>query len=121
MLQKNICVFMVLVLVIVVSSKSFAQQDPQLSQFSLDPVAYNPAFAGINKDLSAAIDARTQWVNITGHPVAEAFYINSFSTALHGGLGIDILNNQQGVQRNTFAGLDYAFIISGKKSLFSIG
>lgn len=100
---------------------SVAQQDPQFSLFSLNPVAYNPAVTGINKSLNISLQGRTQWVNITGNPQAQFFNINSYASPLHGGIGLEVMNNLQGVQRNTFIGAEYSYLIEGRKSRFAIG
>ena len=60
-------------------------------------------------------------VGITGHPTAQAISISSYIPNLHGGVGFLVLNNQQGVQRNTCAMVGYSFIIGNNNHRFGIG
>ncbi len=104
-----------------ISDYLYAQQDPQYSLSSLNPVAYNPAVIGVNKAINASLQARTQWVGITGNPQLQYLNANTYAPPLHGGIGLEVMNNQQGVQRNTFIGAGYSYLVEGKKLRFAVG
>lgn len=99
----------------------YAQQDPQFSLFNLNPVAYNSAAIGANKAINVSLQARTQWIGITGNPLSQYLNVNTYAPPLHGGIGLEVMNNQQGVQRNTFIGAGYSYLMEGKKSRLAIG
>ncbi len=43
------------------TQKLSAQQDPIYAQYLNNPLTINPAYAGINNQFSARVQARTQW------------------------------------------------------------
>ena len=47
---------------------SFAQQDPQYSQYMFNQLVINPAYAGSKDAVSTVIDLRKQWVAMPGSP-----------------------------------------------------
>ncbi len=114
-------VLRLLLLIFCSTEFSFAQQLPQFAYGSLNPEFYNPAVSGITKSINASAIGRTQWLNITGHPTAQALTLSSYVPNLHGGLGLLILNSQLGVQRNTYAMVGYSFITGNKNHRFGIG
>jgi len=46
----------------------FSQQDPLYSQYMLNPLVINPAYAGLNNNLNIMAGYRTQWTGFDGHP-----------------------------------------------------
>jgi type IX secretion system PorP/SprF family membrane protein len=98
-----------------------AQQDPQFSQSFLNQAMYNPAYNGLENVLSATAHFRSQWVGIEGHPISQNISLHSPVPVLHGGLGINLINEQAGVMRNTFLSLGYSYIMKTKAGNFAIG
>ena len=47
---------------------SFAQQDPQYSQYMFNQMVINPAYAGSKEAVSTVADLRQQWVSMPGAP-----------------------------------------------------
>lgn len=109
------------VLLLCMGLRSFAQQDPQFSQYFLNQAAYNPAFTGLDKSLSATAQFRSQWMGIEGHPISQNIAVHSPVPVLHGGLGIVLLNEQAGVLRNTGVTVNYSYILKTKAGEFSFG
>jgi len=56
------------VLLIVMATGVFAQQDPLFSQYMFNKLAVNPAYAGSREYLTVDALYRYQWVNIDGAP-----------------------------------------------------
>ncbi len=98
-----------------------AQQDPQFSQYIFNQFVYNPAYAGMDNSLSATAHLRTQWVGITGHPLVQNISVHSPVSLLHGGAGLQILNEQEGAVRITSASLAYSYILKSRIGKFSFG
>ena len=53
-------------LVCLLESGSLSAQDPILSQFYINRLYLNPAYAGVNRDLTIGVVNRQQWTNIRG-------------------------------------------------------
>lgn len=51
-----------------VSSVLLAQQDPIYTQYILNPLVINPAYAGLGNNLNAMVSYRTQWMGLEGQP-----------------------------------------------------
>ncbi|HKC67218.1 MAG TPA: type IX secretion system membrane protein PorP/SprF, partial [Bacteroidia bacterium] len=58
------------------SSLSFAQQDPQFTQFMFCKQAYNPAVVGTNGSICFDALFRQQWVSFPGAPKTGLFGFN---------------------------------------------
>ncbi len=75
---------------------AFAQQDPQFSQNMFIKLPINPGYAGTNGAICATAAYRTQWVGFPGSPKTILFTIDAPVSALHGGAGLTIVNDQLG-------------------------
>src|SRR5580765_4630884 len=98
-----------------------AQQDPQFSQYFLNQIVFNPGYTGMDNALSVSAQARSQWMGIEDHPVIENVSVHSPVPALHGGLGLLLLNEEAGAIRNTSINASYAFHIKTSAGTVSIG
>lgn len=101
--------------------RAVAQQDPQFSQHFMNQVMYNPAYNGLENALSATAQFRSQWVGIEGHPITQNISAHSPVPILHGGLGINILNEQAGAMRTTYLSAGYSYIIQTRAGSISMG
>ncbi|MEE9349770.1 MAG: type IX secretion system membrane protein PorP/SprF, partial [Flavobacteriaceae bacterium] len=63
--MKKITSILVLFLILITST-SFAQQDPQYTHYMYNMNVVNPAYAGSRETLSIGVLGRTQWVGIDG-------------------------------------------------------
>jgi type IX secretion system PorP/SprF family membrane protein len=104
--------FLVLVLVLF-SGISFAQQDAQFTQYMYNTMVVNPAYAGSREALSVFALHRTQWVGQDGAPVTNNLSINS-PVGRNLGLGVSILNDRIGPQdkNNIAVDLSYSVFVS---------
>jgi len=98
-----------------------AQQDPQFSQYFLNPYLYNPAYGGLDKALSLTAHVRAQWVGIDGNPFSQNVSAQSPVDLLHGGMGLQVINEQAGALRMTSTSLSYNFIQKSRIGYFSFG
>lgn len=97
------------------------QQAPVTSQYVLNPLAINPAYAGNRNALNIAAFFRRQWIGINGGPetmtlAADAPFLDSKL-----GLGFIITNDRLGVTKETHFGTDYSYKISLSKGILSLG
>jgi type IX secretion system PorP/SprF family membrane protein len=102
------------------SSLSFAQQDPQFTQFMFCKQAYNPAVVGTNGSICFDALFRQQWVSFPGAPKTGLFGFNM--NAGNFGVGLTIMNDQIGFQNTTMARIAGAYHIHiGPTGILSIG
>lgn len=83
-------------LLIGLSWSLFAQQPAQYSTYMLDPMRYNPAYAGLDYALSVTGTYRQQWAGLDGAPEGQRVSVHLPLYFLRGGLGFQIENDQIG-------------------------
>lgn len=97
------------------------QLAPVTSQYVLNPLSINPAYAGNRNALNIALFYRRQWTGIAGAPetmtlAADAPFLDSKL-----GLGFIITNDKIGVTKNTSILTNYSYRISMDKGNLSFG
>ena len=106
---------------IVFSTNAFAQQHPQYSLHRFNQAAYNPAFVGLDDLFSVTAQARYQWTGIDGAPLSQNLSAQLPLYAIKSDVGLLVLNNQQGLQRNTEATLQFNYRIRQRRTIWAIG
>lgn len=87
---------------------TFAQQDPQFSQY-LDHNAFiNPSFMVNDYELNADVQHRQQWVGFDGRPISTAANVSYEVKKAHSAFGITYLIDALGAQYSHNARLNYA-------------
>jgi type IX secretion system PorP/SprF family membrane protein len=99
----------------------FGQLTPITSQYVLNPVIINPAYAGSRGALNLAAFYRNQWVNIKGAPVTMTFSIDAPISKEKIGLGLMIVNDKIGVTKETNFISSYAYKIGIGDGNLSLG
>ncbi len=97
------------------------QLTPVTSQYVLNPLSINPAYAGNRGALNIAAFYRRQWTGITGAPetmtlTADAPFLDSKL-----GLGFIITNDKIGVTKETHFMTNYSYRINMDKGTLSFG
>lgn len=92
-----------------VNFSSFAQYEPQFTQYLNNEMFINPAYAGSRGFASAGLLYRNQWTGIDGAPKTTTFNINAPFKYEKVGLGLSILNDKIGVTNQTGAFVSYAY------------
>lgn len=87
---------LLLLLLILVGFKTFAQQDPQYSHYMFNGFVFNPAIAGSKESLSALGLFRTQYVGVDGGPQTQTISAHMPIPSITSGVGIHILNDKIG-------------------------
>lgn len=98
-----------------------AQQPAQYSLFMMNPLNWNPAYAGLDHSLSVTAGYRKQWTQLPGSPVSQYINIHLPTYALGGGLGLQIENDRLGAGRWTAAHLSYSFQKSLGSGILALG
>ena len=58
----------------------FGQEIPFYSNYTINPLIYNPAHAGANEGLELFLHHRTQWSGFKGAPVSQLFTMSAPSS-----------------------------------------
>jgi type IX secretion system PorP/SprF family membrane protein len=106
---------------LLITSIAYAQQDPLYAQYWLNPLAINPAYAGLNNSMNLNAGYRTQWTGLNGHP--QTWNANAHTSLANNKVGGGILlsRDQIGNITNTETNVAVAYKINLRKSTFSFG
>ncbi len=107
----------------VVVSASFAQQDPQFTQYMFDRLSVNPGVAGTSGQLCATALLRQQWTGFDGAPKTGLLNIHGPINKLSSGIGMSVYLDELGQQKSTFARFHYSFHrkVQGGRGTIGIG
>lgn len=83
--------------------------------------ALNPAYAGLESSLDAAVYGREQWSGINGNPTTFGLTAHAPAYRLNGGLGLHIENDALGPFRYLSAKAGYSYVQSYSNSILSLG
>ena len=92
-----------------IASVSFAQQDPQFTQFMHNKLIYNPGYAGTSQAICTNVMYRQQWVNFPGAPKTALLSFDMPIGQLPLGIGLNVMNDQIGYAKTLFARLALAY------------
>ncbi|WP_432410207.1 PorP/SprF family type IX secretion system membrane protein [Rasiella sp. SM2506] len=102
----------IIILIMLSSLSSVAQQDPQYTQYMYNTQVVNPAYAGSRDVLSFGLLYRSQWVGFDGAPKTGTFTVNSPIGALDNmGLGLSITSDEIGPANESNINVDYSYSI----------
>ena len=91
------------------TSVSFAQQDPQFTQFMHSKLIYNPGYAGTSDAICANVLYRQQWVNFPGAPKTALVSFDMPLGNLPIGIGLNVMSDQIGFDKSLFARLALSY------------
>lgn len=87
----------------------------------LDPVRYNPAYAGLDNALSVTGTFRQQWSGLTGAPRGQRISAHLPLYFLQGGFGLQLENDEIGAHQLTSACADYNYQLETASGVLSAG
>ena len=116
-------IFCFLFLYIIAILAAIAQQDPQFSFNKMTQLSVNPGSAGNDGVVNGLILNRYQWVGIEGAPKTLLFSVGGATEILgfQSGVGLNILSDELGFQKNISVSLDYAYRKKTKFGNLGIG
>lgn len=120
MLMKKLLPFL---LVLLLFHNSWAQQDPQFTQFQFNQLVYNPAFAGTTDNINFTLFNRNQWVasGFENAPVTQTFSANMPLKDNTMGAGLHVVNDKTGLERNFSLLGSYAYHLNLPKGKLGMG
>ena len=93
-----------------VGSATFAQQDPQFTQYMYNTLSVNSAYAGSRGHVTVTGVHRTQWLGIDGAPESQTLSFDS-PIGKNVGLGISIVNDKLGPSHETYFDANFSYSI----------
>lgn len=112
---------LILLLLLNLAPRLFAQQDPMYSQYVFNGLLINPAYAGTREVLNATALYRNQWVNIPGSPKTGVFSIDSPVKSQKIGVGLNVAFDKIGVTNHTAISGIYSYKLYFERSVLSFG
>ena len=96
---------------IAISAGSFAQIDPQFSQFYASPLMVNPGYTGAVAEHRVIFNGRIQWPNLPQAYQTMAFSWDMWRPELRSGFGLQVLTDKAGSAglRYTTARFNYSY------------
>lgn len=122
---KHISIIILLVLITV--NTASAQQAPIFTQHSYSYAYSNPGFIGMSEGINIMGIYRQQWAGFTdedGNKIAPMTVLvsgDSPISVLHGGIGLSVVQDNIGFEKNTNVNLGYSFHIDLGNSTLGIG
>ena len=96
---------------ILTASASFAQQDAQFTQYMYNTINVNPAYAGSRGVMSIFGLHRTQWVGLDGAPVTNALSLNTPINNSNIGIGLSAINDRIGPTVESTLSVDVSYTV----------
>ena len=100
---------------------AFGQLVPVTSQYILNPLTINPAFAGNRGALNLSAFFRKQWVGIPGAPETTSFIADAPIMDNKVGVGFSLISDRIGVTKETQFVTNYAYRLNLGKGILSLG
>lgn len=117
-MTKRLILFLPLLAIGLVLS---AQQLPRYSMPWLDPVQFNPAYAGLDNSLSITGTYRSQWTGLEGQPVGQRVSAHLPFYYLSSGVGVEVELDEIGARGLNSFGLSYNYQLVTGQSVWSLG
>jgi len=104
-----------------ITSISFAQQDPQFTQFMHNKLIYNPGYAGTSEAICANVLYRKQWVNFPGAPSTGLLSFDMPIGQLPIAIGLNVMQDQIGFDKTFFGRLALSYNKRIRAGVLGIG
>jgi type IX secretion system PorP/SprF family membrane protein len=98
-----------------------AQHNPTFSQYIINGLAINPAYAGRNGVMDVTMSHRRQWLGFSGSPVTTALSLNTPMRQKNIGIGMNIVDDKIGPYSNQFANGIYSYRVRMGRFKLSFG
>ena len=105
----------------ITAPKVLAQSEPMFSQYMLNGLVINPAYAGVHKVTDIALVYRNQWTGISGSPETQTLSLHTLLKDGKSGLGFNLIRDNIGVTSQTIANGSYAYKVPLRKGILSLG
>jgi type IX secretion system PorP/SprF family membrane protein len=103
------------------NTQAISQIDPLYAQYLNNPLVINPAYTGLNKEFNASASFRKQWAGFDGSPTTVNFTAHSSLFNNKMGVGLMIVKDQIGENKNLLAMGTYSYKIEFEDITLSFG
>ncbi|RLD68193.1 MAG: hypothetical protein DRI84_00265 [Bacteroidetes bacterium] len=100
---------LIIVLIVFTAGSLYAQQEALYTHYMYNTLAVNPAYAGTRGALTVTALHRSQWVGFEGAPTTQTLTLHTPLRNRKIGLGISVINDVIGPDRNTGFYVDYSY------------
>jgi len=100
-----------ILLVMIATYSSFAQQDPMYTQYIFNTQTINPAYAGTWESLGFMALARQQWAGWDGAPQTYTFSIQSPLKSEKVAMGLNVISDKLGYEKRFGVFADYSYMV----------
>ncbi|MBN8577151.1 MAG: type IX secretion system membrane protein PorP/SprF [Cytophagales bacterium] len=106
---------------LLLATLSFAQQDAIYSQYLFNPLIVNPAYSGLNNTFNGTIGYRTQWMGLEGQPQTLNATLHTSLVQNKAGAGLLVSTDRIGSLNTTEINATFAYKLRFEKQTFSFG
>jgi type IX secretion system PorP/SprF family membrane protein len=100
-----------ILILLLVSGFSYAQQDSQFTQYMYNTISINPAYAGSRDTFSVFALHRSQWIGLDGAPQTNNVSVNTPIKDTNVGIGVSIINDKIGPSDENNIAVDFSYTI----------
>ena len=100
-----------ILILLLVSGFSYAQQDSQFTQYMYNTISINPAYAGSRDTFSVFALHRSQWIGLDGAPQTNNISVNTPIKDTNVGIGVSIINDKIGPSDENNIAVDFSYTI----------
>ena len=94
-----------------ITTISFAQQDPQFTHYWRSQQFVNPGATGSDGAFNLDLLGRYQWVEFDGAPMSGGIQTSYFIDKINSGVGLQYFRDKLGFETNNVARMSYAYHI----------
>jgi len=109
--MNNCAKWMIVGLIILVSSTVKAQQEPMYTQYMFNTQTINPAYAGTWESMGFMALAREQWVGFDNAPSTQTFTFQTLGKKEKVGLGLSVIHDKFGLEKRLAIYGDYSYLV----------
>ena len=110
--QRNCRKIITILIVMLLATQGFSQQDPILTQYMFNMQSINPAYAGMWEKIGFSSLVRKQWAGIDKTPLTEAISFHSPLKNEYVGVGLNVINDHFGKENRLSIFGDYSYEVS---------
>ncbi len=103
------------------ATTAWTQQDPQWTHYMFNHVNYNPGAAGLGGAICVTGIYRSQWMGFEGAPTTMNLNASMPIDALHGGIALGLMRDEEGYLKRTNVKLSYSYHLEVGDGKLGIG
>ena len=111
-----------LLVLLIMSGRIYAQQEPVFTQYNFNMQVINPAYAGTWDHLGFMALGRHQWAGMEGAPTTYTLSVQSPVRFRNVGLGLNVISDRAGFENRMMLNLDYSYRLQlSRKDFIRLG